>query len=210
MKRFIETEPEDFKTTLKKLKYGNTNIPQTLRKAVWEMYIGIGVIETTCPLCGKNKINSNQKSGFQACHIVADKYTYNNDLIVLYLFPGCQSCNLECSDTCLLDFLYFRYRLDALRNMIWNIFQAYIKIHKEELSQHEGLCWKVIQHLYGKETYPAGGGISIHIETDIYKIANSEQADHVTKDINKIAKTLQESVALLHTVTNTEIKPKKL
>jgi hypothetical protein len=194
---------------LKKQKYGgSSNIPQSLRKRVWELHVGIGVKETTCPLCGTNRINASQNSGFQACHIVADKYLYKRELNALYLYPGCQVCNNECADLCILDFLYVRERYKELRSLIWNVFTAFTTQHEDELAYHEGLCWRVIQHLYGRVKFPAGGGIVN--EKQIYEIARTEQYSHLLKELQGVNARLQELAKQMNAVISSDIKPLKL
>lgn len=69
----------------------NTKTPvitPKLRTQIWETYMGVGVRSDACPLCGVNQIQNYQSnSGFQACHIIADKWSLK-ELNVYYLYPG--------------------------------------------------------------------------------------------------------------------------
>ena len=63
-------------------------ISATLRQQIWDIYIGIGLKSAQCPLCGLKTIYNTQKnSGFEAAHIIADKW-FTNDMPLncLYLF----------------------------------------------------------------------------------------------------------------------------
>ena len=186
------------------------NISQTLRKRVWELYIGVGISEATCPLCGTSRISKVLNSGFQACHIVADKYLTQSSapLTVFDLFPGCQICNNECADLCILDYLYGRERYVELRKLIWNVYTAFTTQHEAELSQHEGMCWRIIQHLYGNTRYPSGGGITN--EKQIYEIARTEQYAHLVRDSQQLTTRMRQVSEHMVQVMSSEIKPMKL
>lgn len=189
---------------------GGIKISSKLRVQLWELYIGIGVKQTTCPLCGLHDLmGPTQNSGFQACHIVANKFspstTGSGVMDVFYLFPGCPTCNNECADQCLLDFLYVRMRYKELRTMIRNIFRAFTAMHEKELAQHEGLCWRVLDHLYGSKKFPAGGGIEN--KWAIYQMANAEQMEEINKDIKHLTEQLSQRVTLLNKLACSEIKP---
>lgn len=207
-----------------------------IRVQIWELHIGVGVKRATCPLCGLSELQGPaQNSGFQACHVVATKFSpasstnteYESNTgktsggnagvaagatistaDVFYLFPGCQTCNNECAEQCLLDFLYTRLRYKQLRAFIWSIFSAYTTIHENELAQHEGLCWRVLDHLYGKKRFPAGGGIEN--TWAIYQMANAEQMKHLNEEISKLSAELAHRITLLNALSNTEIKPMSL
>lgn len=63
-------------------------ITPKLRTQIWETYMGVGIRSEACPLCGVNQIqNFQSNSGFQACHVVADKWSLK-ELNVYYLYPG--------------------------------------------------------------------------------------------------------------------------
>ena len=212
MKRFFNDNNNNDVDDLNQVgvkKKQKTNIPQSVRKRIWELYIGIGVKETTCPLCGFNKIYGITTAGFQACHIVADGYcNKKKDLNEFDLYPGCQSCNNECADLCIFDYLYGRQRIKQLRDMIWAIYKCFSVQHQDELSYYEGMCWKVIQYLYGKQRYLAGGGIAN--EKQIYEIARSIQYEDLLQQSQAKAielKVLSEQMDLL---LGCEIKPMTL
>jgi hypothetical protein len=73
----------------------NAKITPKLRTQIWETYMGVGVRSDACPLCGVNQIQNYQSnSGFQACHVVADKWSLK-ELNVYYLYPGLFSVVLK-------------------------------------------------------------------------------------------------------------------
>lgn len=200
----------------------SVKISPKLRVQIWELYIGMGIKHATCPLCGLNELQGpSQNSGFQACHIVASKFSpalsaplsagtskghsLYKGMDVFYLFPGCQTCNNECSEQCIFDFLYVRLRHKQLRAMIWNVFTTFSTIHEKELSEHEGICWRVLDHLYGPKRFPAGGGIENR--HGIYSIANAMQMQHVQDEIKNLTERMSQRITLLNVLSCTEIKP---
>jgi hypothetical protein len=70
------------------IKYKKTPIPQSLRKAVWNTYIGREIGETKCPVC-KNSIISPFE--FHCGHIVAE--IKGGKTCLENLRPICKSCN---------------------------------------------------------------------------------------------------------------------
>lgn len=179
------------------------------RKRVWEMYFGPGVKQTLCPLCGTNEIqNSAQNSGFNLCHIVADKFMLDKDLTnVFYFYPGCSSCNQECADLCILDYLYGRGRYNQLRTMIWAIYSSYSAQYQSELSKDSDVCWKLLRNLYGSERFPAGGGI--YNEKHIYELARTVHHEKLIEKTKDLLKELDKTKEQMMINMNEEIKPKR-
>lgn len=185
---------------------GSKTITPALRKRIWELFVGIGVKVTTCPLCGIQEIYGfGQNSGFQSCHVVADKYMPSGCLNEFYLYPGCASCNNECADLCLLDYLFVRGRYTQLRKMIRSIYLAFIMVNADTLSNFEGLAWKILDHLYGKRRFMAGGGIQNNM---IYEFARTEQMNYIREEkLAKLYTEMEYYAKLLNAVMEGEIKP---
>lgn len=173
------------------VKRKKTGITPNLKRTIWDMHIGIGYKTSICPLCGINEINNNVNSGYEAAHIIANKW-YTDTLTSLYLYPSCVTCNNDCSDLCILDFLYCRGRQDVLRRMIWSIFVQY---QRERPDEPANKAWKLMRYLYGPKKFPAGGGIVN--ERQIYDIAKQVQADHLVEDNVKLMRELQQNNAIL-------------
>jgi hypothetical protein len=166
--------------------------------------MGVGNKSDRCPLCGVNQIQSHtSNSGFQACHVVADKFALK-ELNVYYLFPGCATCNNECGDVCLLDFMFSRGRHEQLRRIIWAIYSTFIAQHKDDLSFVEGQAWRVIDHLYGPRRFPAGGGIQN--TRAIYEMARYEHYRHLVEEAATLAHKQQEVFRKMQVVLTDEIK----
>lgn len=169
-------------------------INSQLRKAVWDLYIGIGVAEALCPLCGITRIQRNTNSGFECAHIVASKFYTGDTLTTLYAYPSCSSCNNDCSDLCILDYLFVRQRYTVLRKMLWAIYTHYAVQHPDE---DHPVAWKVIRHLYGFDRYPAGGGIVNY--RPIYEMARHEQLQQTLKRTQELnAELLAQSKLMQH------------
>lgn len=173
------------------VKKSKTGITPALKKTIWDLYIGIGVQRAPCPICGVNELFRTINSGFEAAHIVADKY-FCEELTSLYLFPCCKTCNNECRDYCLLDFVWCRERYNVLRRMIWDIFKHYQDLHPDE---PENQCWKILDHLYGDRRFPAGGGLVN--TTPIFRIARLVQMDAILKQNQELNAQLLQNNAII-------------
>lgn len=186
------------------------NITPTLRQQIWDIYIGIGIKSDLCPLCGLKIIYSAQKnSGFEAAHIVADKwFTKDISLNCLYLYPSCASCNNECQDHTVLDFLFIRNRMTQLRRMIEQIFVTFVNMYETVLEPQHRVAPMILQHLYGTKRFPAGGGIAN--EKAIYDIARQVHYDLLVKRSVELLKQMQENNKEMQLVLEYEIKPMRL
>ncbi len=178
------------------------NVDVALRRLIWDRYIGPGVKEIQCPLCSMYKIYQNANNGFEAAHIVAKKF--NLELNVYQVYPSCSSCNSECKTMCLLDYLFARQRFNALKRIILQIYTIYLEEHGDTMTENEKLIWNVLDHLYGADRYPAGGGIEN--KTGIYAIAKSQQLSMLSEKISTITKSLQEVTREFAIVADNEIK----
>jgi hypothetical protein len=127
---------------------------------------------------------------------------------ILQLLLGCATCNNECGDLCLLDFLFGRGRLDQLRAMIAAIFKTFSSQHQDNLSFVEGQAWRVLDHLYGPKRFPSGGGIQN--TQPIYELARRIQMEQLLDRIAVLSKQLKEAHARLETVASSEIKTMRL
>lgn len=162
----------DFKKPIGTASSGGGSVTPTLKKAVWEMYVGVGVQEAPCTLCGIHRIKSGVNSGFECAHIVARNYL-TEALTVYYAFPSCSVCNNECHDMCVLDYMWARGRIAALRKVIMIIYHRFVAEHEHELAQDQRMAHLVLDNLYGPKRFPAGGGIQN--TKQIYEIARTEQ-----------------------------------
>ncbi len=192
--------------TLKGFKRPKKTATPALRKSIWELYIGFGVQEATCPLCGLYKINQSINSAFEAAHVVARKFMDDEDtLSVYYLFPSCAVCNNECRDQCIFDFLYNRQRHIPLKRMIMAIFNAYVAQHDHELAMESRMAWMILARLYGKQRYPAGGGIVN--EKAIYEIARAAQYAQLVEKGAKLVRELENNALHMRQLLECDIKP---
>ena len=186
----------------------NTNVSATLKRAVWDTYIGPGIQDAPCPICGLSRIYQTRNSGFEAAHIIADKYCITDELSVLDLYPSCSSCNNDCSNLCLLDFLWGRERIAQLRDVIWRIYQAFSIRFCDELNQYDRMAWKVLQFLYGSKRYPAGGGIQN--ERQVYEMARSVQQTKLVARAAELAVQMEQNAADLRRLMEAKIAPRTL
>jgi hypothetical protein len=186
---------EEVKPYIKKVRRG---VSSALKRRIWDTYIGPGIKEQLCPLCNVHRISATVNSGFDAAHIVAEKYL-TEDLSHYYLYPSCASCNNECKDMCLLDFLFCIGRIKELRNVINNIYRVFTAEHEPEF------VWKILEHLYGR--FPAGGGL---VNTKaIYEIARGEQLKVLATKMSLLAREMETASREFRDVTSAEIKTMK-
>lgn len=179
----------------------------TLRKAIWEMYIGVGIKEAICPLCGLNRIQGNVNSGFECAHVVARNWM-TEELSVYYMFPSCTVCNNECREMCVLDFLYVRQRIVPLRRIVMAIYQRYVVEYEHELAVENRMIHLILDHLYGPRRFPAGGGIQNRKQ--IYEIARTEQYQWLLERGAQLEKQLGEIQTQRRGLLEENIKPLRL
>lgn len=184
-----------------------SNITPTLKRAVWDLYMGIGVQKALCSLCGINVIFGNTNSGFECAHMVARNFFYE-ELNVYYLFPSCATCNNQCRDLCVWDFLYVRARLGILRKAILAVYHYYLVEHQYDLASHDRLAHVILDHLYGPKRFPLGGGIQN--TKQIYEIARDEQYQDLRLKTIELEKKLEEIQTLRRQLWEAEIKPLRL
>jgi hypothetical protein len=177
------------------------SISQDLKRAIWDTYIGTHKKEEVCPICSLQKVYQIINSGFEAAHIVAEKFMGDVELSVLYLIPSCSSCNNEMRDICLLDYLYVRGRLNQLKRILRIIYNQFISLHV--LNGEDKCIWKILDYLYGKNRFPAGGGLAN--STGIYEIARAEQCAIISEQLSTLAEQVQNLTKELLIVTNSKI-----
>ena len=170
--------------------------------------MGIGVQEANCPVCGLNRIYKSLANGFEAAHIVASGYCTTEDNSVLYLYPSCGTCNLECRTLCLLDFMYGRGRLQQLRDMLLGIYHAFTQIYHYDLAAHDHMMWKIIRHLYGPDRFKAGGGLQN--TRQIYEQCRMLQYRELLDEAKELSEKLENNAKMIKTLMNCEIKPMKI
>lgn len=186
------------------IKKSRKNISDVLRNAIWETFLGIGIKQAVCPMCGITKIYKNTNSGFECCHIVAFKYSNDEDVSVLYYIPGCSICNNECKDLCILDFIYGRGRIKQLKNIMLIIYDTFVMLHGDELNQHDNMAWKVLDYLYGPKRYPIGGGIQNRQQ--IYEMIRLEQYKRLVKRASELALEMEINSKRMEDLMNSDIK----
>jgi hypothetical protein len=197
-------------------------VTPALKKAIWDLYIGIGIQEAFCPLCGTNRLNQRTNSGFEAAHIIANKWFYtgaadgNNTnrfevttaSAVYYLFPTCSSCNNLCRDFSIFDYMYCQNQLKSLRKLIMAVFTAFVTEHEHELRAEDRMAWLVLDRLYGggpSGRWKAGGGIQN--SKQIYEIARVEQYHQLVQQTASLSAKLQEAATAMERLMTSEIKP---
>lgn len=182
-------------------------VTPALKKLCWDVYIGSSIKETVCPLCGLYQIYQSTNSGYEACHVVARKF--NSDaLSIYYITVGCAACNNICADICILDYLFCRQRIGALRKFMQIVYTKFVEEHEHSLAMEDRMIWHVLDYLYGMRRFPAGGGI-VNLK-QIYEIARSEQMVLLTNEMCKIGARLQALSKEYAMVTECEIKPMRI
>jgi len=186
---------------------GSARITPALKQQIWTFYIGSSIQETPCPLCGLYKIYNNVNSGFEAAHVVARKFN-PSELNAYYLYPSCSACNNECSDMCLLDYLWARGRFASLRKMITSIYAHFLEEHDRELRNEDRFAWKILDHLYGPLRFKSGGGIQN--TRQIYELARVEQHLVLVEKAKVLAQKQEDVAKEMRLLMEGEIKPMML
>lgn len=167
----------------------NLSVSPTLRLAVWDMYGGCNKKTMLCPLCGKQELYKTDTRKWEAAHIVA-KMFHTQPPTRYDLVPSCPGCNSECSNVCVLDYLVGRERYNALRLICRSIYQAYAEEYPQEFKDRfKSQAWRLLQHLFGKERYRAGGGIGC--EYDVYSLAQIVQMNDLRKNMRVLMKKVE-------------------
>ena len=108
---------------------------------------------------------------------------------------------------CVLDFLWVRARITALRRIIMTIYTAFVTQHAHELAPADRMAWRVLEHLFGPSRYPAGGGI-VNTKAS-YEIARAEQYAALVEEAARYAQEQQALALQLRALTEVDIKPMK-
>ncbi|MBX9637670.1 MAG: hypothetical protein K2Q45_08995 [Nitrosomonas sp.] len=195
----------DYAEAQKKIKY--KGVTPVLKRQCWERYIGIGILEAACPLCGVRRIHNNINSGFEVAHLISQRYL-NEDLTLLYTIPSCAGCNNECSDLSVFDFLYCRGRIKPLKKLIMNVYELFTMMHGDNLVPEHDMAWRVLDHLYGQGKFPAGGGIVN--SKQVYEIARYEQYRQLAKESARLARKLEKISNNMGELMECEIKTLQL
>lgn len=175
-----------------------TTVTPLLKRRIWDLYIGPGVKQQLCPLCNVYQISLVTNSGYEAAHIVADKYM-TEELTHHYVYPSCASCNNECRNMCILDYLFTMGRMRELRTVIGKIYRAF--------DGEPQYAWKVLEHLYGPARFPAGGGL---VNTKaVYEIARGEQLLVLGEEMTTLSNRLAQLASEFRDVSSAEIKTLK-
>jgi hypothetical protein len=202
---FFETWGSESAKKQKLENNGNKTVSAVLKRQVWELHLGRGVQEADCPLCKRNRIAQNKNSGFEAAHIIARKWFTEENMSIYYAYPSCSGCNNECRDMCLLDYLFVRHRLDELRRLIMAIFNLYVTEHVHEMAAEQRVAWKVLDRLYGPETWKCSGGIQN--TKAIYELARAEQYQSLVNRAAEQTRALEETSKEMRALMESEIKP---
>lgn len=187
------------------LKRQRRNIPPEVRKAVWQTHMPPGSKEALCPLCDEVLIRSSTKNGFDCAHIVADKF-HKGEHTVLYLYPSCGTCNNECEDVCLLDYLWNKGSGENLKRMIRSVYKAFLSMNPY-LPIQDRLMWKVLERLYGYERFSAGGGLVNEIP--IYMLAQSEHLLMINKQMKEKTEEMEMLATEMQMLSTTRITCKR-
>lgn len=180
-------------------------VSQTMKRALWDMYIGLHVKQAKCLLCGTADIHLSFNSGYDSAHIIADRY-FDKQMSVYYAIPSCKSCNNICNDMCVIDFLFTTNRLDTLRKVIRVVYKTYIQENTHSLAPEARLAYAIIHHLYGPDTFRFGG---IQNTKPIYEIARMVQYHDLLEESRMVAHKQLEINKQMTLLLDPEIRPLK-
>ena len=81
-------------------------------------------------------------------------------------------------------------------------------IHEHELNHLDSMAWKVLDHLYGPQRFPAGGGIQNRKQ--IYEIARFKQYEELVKEASELALKQEINAKRIKDLMDSDIKPMKI
>ena len=174
----------------------STRVSKSLRMSIWDMYAGPNKIEIKCMMCRRQVINRTQTRQWEAGHIVAQKF-HTKKPCRYDLIPICPACNNQCSDICILDFLYGIERYDSLSRIIRSIYKAFREENPEQFQdEFDSEAWKVLQHLYDGLQFRIGGGLQN--KRHIYNFTKELQCQDEWEIIAKYTKKIKASNEIIY------------
>jgi hypothetical protein len=176
-------------------------ISPALKRVLWDLYIGPGIMRAPCPLCGVQELSRDVNSGFEAAHIIAQCY-FQGEMNKYYGYPSCRPCNNECRNVCILEYLYNNGRIAQLRTMIRAIFKAYVTENEHVLAVESRVAHVILRHLYGKQRW-----LRITKEKELYEIARCEQYNMLVAEASELSAKMSVNARMMTLLVCDEIKP---
>ncbi len=164
-------------------------LAEKLREDSWRLHYGANLKRAMCHFCGVTELSFNDKMGWQAAHVVPEKFATHHHH-VYNLVPCCAACNRSMGTDNALDYLWNANRTAALKTVCTNIYAAVAGRADDATHMnvmYDGCIWKLIQKLFGSDEHTAGGGITCVNEQEIYgalilhqaSMLRDQMADHM-------------------------------
>lgn len=162
--KYFATVLEPARKTARKI-----NLSERERQQAWALHHGPHAKEAPCPLCNYSVMRFKERGGWECCHIVAEAFCRDPHSIYNML-PCCAACNKETATRCVIDLLWERHRVDILKSVCTNVFDALMQVNPQRMLFFDNMMWRVVRDMFGSAAHPVGGGIDTSIEGDIYKM----------------------------------------
>jgi hypothetical protein len=178
-----------------------------LRRECWAIHVGSNVKSATCPFCGVHTITNNVDAAWQSMHIVPSVWC--EEQTAYNLVPGCASCNNNMGTVNALDYLWDNFRVDALKRVCMNVYEAFAQRNAEHIHEFNETVWKVVRHLFGHDAYPAGGGITCMNEESIYNVLRLHELERRNANMIRLMGELESERKRSESLTLDIFRPTK-
>lgn len=182
-------------------------ITPKVRADCWMLHVGPHKKEDTCMFCGKMTIRFTENSGWECSHIVAEKFASATVPVAYNVVPACAACNNAMGTRNALDILWDAHKVDALKRICANVFNAFVARHGGDDVDH--IMWRLVCKLYGSDEHAAGGGISCMNEKPIYDMLACYQTQLIRDEMDANLTVVSRLNARLEMLVRTPFKPSK-
>ena len=127
--------------------------PVGCKRGCLTIHAGPHAKSMTCLGCGVETVEFTKRAGWDASHIVADKYFGDVTLSKYDLVPLCSQCNQDMDTMCFWEWILdVRGRTTQFKEAAYKIFKAY---NQEHVSEQVESCWElVLVKLHGSTRFP--------------------------------------------------------
>jgi hypothetical protein len=204
---FAEPPPPIFHypTIAKKQRTSKAQLVDTDRQTCWTVHFGRNQKTAICQFCGRTELTKTAVANWHAGHLIP-RTVCTDPTSYLYLAPICSSCNSSMGTQNAFEYLLQNFRIDALKRLCSNIYDAWLGSPGTDAATYDGLLWKFVRQMYGSHIK---GGISAENEAVIYKALAIHQMVLVGNEISDMMHAVQEKSRLVEQLVKHANRPAK-